>query len=165
MLFRSYAEYMSGDFRGSLGKSVALQSPYFQFGFSPDIHLVEILSRKALCDFGGAEKGIARFRDLYSRELVALEHILASRIRPENFYVELMDSAGLKQPMKHQRYLLQLPVMMENQRAMNQALNEFDSLDKLGVKQTIIERPKSWDELLDASRQRWHSHADRKSTR
>lgn len=156
---QTFAEYISGEYQDSLGKAVALQSPYFAYGFTPDIHLVEILSRKAMCDFGGAEASVQRFAERYGRELAALEATLSRKGAPASYYEELVSYHGLEQPMRFQRYMLQLPSVMENQKTMNQALGDLQKLDNLGVKQKIIERPIGWDKFAGEMRDRWGNRA------
>lgn len=156
---QTFAEYLSGDYQDSLGKAVALQSPYFTYGFAPDVHLVEILSRKAMCDFGGAEAGVARFVEKYGRELAAIEALLAQGRAAGEFYEELVGYHAIEQPLRYQRYLLQLPAVMENQKAMNHALADLEKLDRLGIKQKIIERPDGWDSFSLAMRQKWAARA------
>lgn len=160
MAEQTYAEYLSGEFQESLGKAVALQSPYFAYGFSPDIHLVEILSRKALCDFGGAEASVRRFADHYGKELAAIESTLAAEGKaPAAYYENLVGYSDLEQPMRFQRYLLQLPAVMENQKAMNHALGDLEKLDKLGHKQRMVTRPEGWDKFATAMRDGWKGRA------
>ncbi|MGZ3738826.1 MAG: hypothetical protein ACXVB9_05605, partial [Bdellovibrionota bacterium] len=156
---QTYAEYVNGAYQDSLGKTVALQTPYFQYGFAPDIHLVEIMTRKAMCDFGGAEAALKRFGDRYVRELNALEDTIAHRSSPASYYEELVGYANVEQPYRYQRYLLQLPSVMENQKTMNQALGELKKLDELGVHQKSLERPEGWDEFTASLRQRWNNRA------
>ena len=156
---QTYAEYMSGAYQDSLGKTVALQTPYFQYGFSPDVHLVEIMTRKAMCDFGGAEEGVKRFNDRYVRELAALDDLVAHKKDAKAYYEELVGYADVEQPYRYQRYLLQLTSVMENQKTMNQALGELHHLDDLGVHQKSIERPAGWDKFAAGLRARWGQRA------
>jgi|GEM_PF-5762224 len=156
---QTFAEYLSGEYQESLGKSVALQSPYFAYGFTPDIHLVEIMSRKAMCDFGGAEAGVQRFAERYGRELEALESTLSRNKSSDAYYEELVSYNDLEQPMRFQRFMLQLPPVMENQKTMNRALGDLQKIDRLGVKQKIIERPDGWDKFAGAMRDRWGNRA------
>jgi len=157
---QTFAEYISGEYQESLGKSVALQSPYFAYGFVPDVHLVEILSRKAMCDFGGAEAGVKRFAERYGRELASIEETLARKKSTSEYYEELVGYHELEQPLRFQRYMLQLPHVMENQKTMNAALGDLTKLDNLGVKQKIIERPPGWDRFASVMRERWSSRAN-----
>jgi hypothetical protein len=152
---QTYAEYMSGAYADSLGKTVALQTPYFQYGFSPDVHLVEIMTRKAMCDFGGAEAGVKRFGERYIRELNALDALVAQKPDAKKFYEELVSYLNAEQPYRYQRYLLQLTSVMENQKTMNQAVDELHQLDELGVHQKSIERPAGWDKFAASLHDRW----------
>lgn len=156
---QTYAEYMSGAYQDSLGKTVALQTPYFQYGFAPDVHLVEIMTRKAMCDFGGAEAGVKRFGERYARELNALDDLLKNKPEAAAYYQELMGYANAAEPYRFQRYLLQITSVMENQKTMNQALEELHKLDELGMHQKSIERPDGWDKFAAALRDRWSKRA------
>lgn len=161
MAEQTYAEYMNGEYHESLGKAVALQSPYFAYGFSPDIHLVEILSRKAICDFGGAEASVKRFGETYGRELAGIEAALTSGAQaPAAYYESLVGYSDLEKPMRFQRYLLQLPAVMENQKAMNQALVDLEKIDRLGERQRIIQqRPEGWESFASSMRGSWTGRA------
>lgn len=162
MAEQTYAEYMSGEYQESLGKAVALQSPYFVYGFSPDIHLVEILSRKALCDFGGAEATVRRFGEVYGAELASIEATLSSSAQnPAAYYETLVGYGDLEKPMRFQRYLVQLPAVMENQKAMNHALTDLEKLDRLGRNQQRIvnQRPEGFDRFATAMRSHWAARA------
>jgi hypothetical protein len=156
---QSYAEYANGEYQEALGKTVAMETPSFQYGFAPDVHLVEIMSRKALCDFGGAEDGVKRFNDRYAPELAALDHILARKLEAAEFYEELVNAAEAEKPMRYQRFLLQLSNVMENQKTMNAALSELEKLDQLGTHQKSLERPENWDGFTAAMRARWTARA------
>jgi hypothetical protein len=157
---QTYAEYMTGNFQDSLGKTVGLQSPYFQYGFAPDVHLVEILSRKALCDFGGAEQGVKRFTERYSGELAALESTIAQHKAPAAYYEDLIGYSAQEKPMRFQRYLLHNNAVMENQKAMNDALSGLQVLDDLGVRRhSGVDRPDGWDAFASAMRGRWDRRA------
>jgi len=156
---QTYAEYLSGEYQDSLGKSLGLQSPYFQYGFAPDIHLVEILSRQALCDFGGAEAGVQRFNERYARELNAIEATLAKKSAPAAYYEELVSYHELEQPMRYQRFLLQLAPVMANQKTMNQALVDLQKIDTLGIRHPLPERPEGWDGFATSMHDRWGTRA------
>jgi hypothetical protein len=156
---QTFAEFLSGEHQESLGKAVALQSPYFAYGFVPDIHLVEILSRKAMCDFGGAEAGARRFAERYGKELAAIESVLTRKVSAADYYEELVSYHELEQPLRFQRYMLQLPAVMENQKTMNRALVDLQKIDSLGRKREIIERPAGWDQFTSAMAQSWAGRA------
>lgn len=157
---QSYAEYRAGLPQESLGKAMGLQSPYFQYGFAPDIHIVEILSRKALCDFGGAEAGIQRFQERYGRELNALQQLLAKRTDPKAFYEELIAFHGKADPQRFERFLLNQAKVMENQKVMNAALTELDKIDQLGTRRHMqVARPAGWEEFAAAMRSGWATKA------
>lgn len=157
---QTYAEYMTGNYQDSLGKTMGLQSPYFQYGFAPDVHLVEILSRKAVCDFGGAEAGVKRFAERYSGELAALESLLSEKKAPAAFYEELIGYAALEKPMRFQRYLLHNNAVMENQKTMNEALAGLQTIDDLGLRHhSGVTRPEGWDAFAQAMRSRWDRRA------
>ncbi len=158
---QTYAEYMSGNFQDSLGKTIAMESPYFRYGFAPDVHLVEILSRKALCDFGGAEAGVQRLADRYRRELAALENTLAIQQHRTAlaYYDELVSYHALEQPLRYQRFLLQLSPVMENQKTMNQALGDLKNIADLGIRHKLPERPAGWDAFAASMQERWGSRA------
>jgi hypothetical protein len=157
---QTYAEYMTGNFQDSLGKTMGLESPYFQYGFAPDVHLVEILSRKALCDFGGAEAGVKRFVERYSSELAAIEQMLAAHKAPAAFYEDLIGYAAVEKPMRYQRYLLHNNAVMENQKTMNNALAGLQTLDDLGLRRHMgVDRPEGWDAFATAMRSRWDQRA------
>ncbi len=160
MAEQTYAEYLNGEFQESLGKAVALQSPYFVHGFSPDIQLVEILSRKALCDFGGAEASVKKFTETYGKELSELEaSVAAAGKSSEAYYEKLISFYDLENPMRHQRFLLQVPAVMENQKTMNQALGDLEKIDQLGLRQRMIERPEGWDTFTKEMRASWTARA------
>ncbi|HEY8279635.1 MAG TPA: hypothetical protein VIH99_08430 [Bdellovibrionota bacterium] len=154
---QTYAEYLNGEYPSSLGKAVALQSPYFQHGFAPDLNFVEILSRKAMCDFGGAESAVRRFADSYASELHALDSLAGQQ--GASYYEELVSYYDLEQPMRHQRYLLQLTGVRENQKTMNQALEDLAKVDKVGVRQKHVERPEGWDSFASSMHDRWSQRA------
>jgi hypothetical protein len=152
---QSYAELRSGLPQDSLGKSMGLQSPYFQYGFAPDIHLVEILSRKALCDFGGAEAGIQRFSERYGREMQAINEVLNRAGNPREFYEELISFHAKPEPMRFQRFLLRLAAVMENQKVLNQAGLELEKVSALGEKKYTQKRPAGWDQFVAAMQKSW----------
>jgi hypothetical protein len=152
---QSYAELRSGLPQDSLGKSLGLQSPYFQYGFAPDIHLVEILSRKALCDFGGAEAGIQRFSERYGREMQAINEVLNRASNPQAFYEELISFHAKPEPMRFQRFLLRLAAVMENQKVLNQAGLELDKVSALGEKKYTQKRPAGWDQFVAGMQKSW----------
>lgn len=158
---QTYAEYLAGEYQDSLGKAVALESPSFQYGFSPDVHLVEILSRKAICDFGGAEAGVKLFIERYQPELAALDALLARKPAAGDFYAELVSYVDEKEPKRFERYLLQLAPVMENQKTMNQALADFKKVDTYGQSEeepgTI--RPAGLNAFAQSMRNRWGQHA------
>jgi tetratricopeptide (TPR) repeat protein len=156
---QAYAEYRSGLFQESLGKAVGLQSPYFQYGFAPDIHMVEIVSRKAMCDFGGAEAGIRRFEERYTRELAAIQSVLGKKTNTQAFYEELISYHGKVEPMRFQRFLLRLASVMENQKVLNDARSELDKVGELGLRRHTVERPKGWDEFVVAMNSSWSGKA------
>jgi hypothetical protein len=156
---QSYAEYKNGLYHDSLGKSVGLQSPYFQFGFAPDIHLVEILSRKALCDFGGAEAGVAKFHETYTKEAAALQDLLAKVPNTKDFYPELISYHGKTHPNKFERFLLRLPNVMENQKTMNSAKQEFEQLKLVGTKSYSAPRPSNWNNFTEKMSKEWSQRA------
>lgn len=156
---QTYSEYLAGEYQESIGKAVALQSPYFQYGFSPDVSLVEILARKSMCDFGGAEEGVKRFNDRYGRELAALEANLQQQRSPVAYYDELVNYVNLEKPMRYQRFLLQLPAVMENQKTLNQALGDLKKIDNLGKKNRLPSRPAGWDAFSASMQARWGARA------
>lgn len=152
---QSYAEYRAGLYQESLGKAMGLQSPYFQYGFAPDIHLIEVLSRKSMCDFGGAESGLHRFVDRYGRELAGLQSALTAKANPKAFYEELISYHGKQEPMRFQRFLLRLAPVMENQKVLTGALQEFEKAGQVGVKKYAAPRPAGWDRFLAAMQSSW----------
>jgi hypothetical protein len=156
---QTYAEYVNGEYQDALGKAVALETPTFQYGFAPDVHLVEIMTRKAMCDFGGAEAGVQRFQQRYGAELRALDEVLQRRPDTSRYYEELVTAAEAENPHRYQRYLLQLPAVMENQKTLNHALTELAKLDALGMKQKTLERPEGWETFTSAMRARWTARA------
>ena len=159
MTEQAYAEFLTGHHAESLGKAVGVESAYFQYGYAPDIHLVETLSRKANCDFGGAEKALHRLADRYVPELQGLEALRARQPSPHAFYAELISYHGLQNPYRYQRYLLQLPVVMENQKLLNQAEEELDTVANLGIRQKFKDRPPGWEKFATAMRQVWEVRA------
>lgn len=156
---QSYAEYRAGLHQDSLGKAMGLQSPYFQYGFAPDIHLVEILSRKALCDFGGAEAGIQRFSSRYEQEMTAINDLLSKKVDPRAFYDELISYHGKTEPMRFQRFLLRLASVMENQKVLNEASSELDVIAAVGTKKYTQPRPLRWDDFVAAMKKSWSGKA------
>jgi hypothetical protein len=156
---QAYAEYRAGLFQESLGKAVGLQSPYFQYGFAPDVHMVEIVSRKAMCDFGGAEDGIRRFEERYGRELSAIQSILAKKADTQAFYNELISYHEKVEPMRFQRFLLRLATVMENQKVLNEARTELEKVGQLGVERHTVERPLGWNEFVQAMNASWSGKA------
>ena len=66
--------------------------------------------------------------------------------------------------MRFQRYLLQLPAVMENQKAMNHALGDLDKVDKLGHKQRMVTRPDGWDKFASSMRDGWKARAQQLRT-
>lgn len=152
---QSYAELRTGLHQDSLGKSMGLQSPYFQHGFAPDIHLIEILSRKSMCDFGGAEAGIQRFNERYVPEVMALNELLAKKANPQAFYEELISYHGKTEPLRFQRFLLRLAAVMDNQKVLNSATTELEKVSSLGKEKYTQERPPRWDEFVAAMKKNW----------
>lgn len=152
---QAYAEYRAGRHQESLGKTLGLQSPYFQYGFAPDIHMIEVLNRKRMCDFGGAEVGLQRFSERYLRELAALDELLSRKPKPVAFYGELISYHGSESPYRYQRYLLHLPTVMENQKLLNSAEQETLALERLGQKKYGPVRPAGWDNFLAALKRNW----------
>lgn len=157
---QSYAELKAGLYQESLGKAVGLQSPYFQYGFSPDIHLIEVLSRKSMCDFGGAEEGLHRFVNRYGAELAGLQSTLANRANPKAFYDELIAYHAKAEPMRFQRYLLRLAPVMENQKVLNGARTELTKVGQVGIKKYTPDRPAGWDKFLAAMEKSWNRRGD-----
>jgi len=157
---QSYAEMKAGLYQESLGKAVGLQSPYFQYGFSPDVHLIEVMSRKSMCDFGGAEAGLQRFVERYGREYTGLQSTLASRGNPKAFYEELIAFHANPEPLRYQRYLLRLAPVMENQKVLNGAQAELAKAAQVGVKKHTPDRPAGWDRFLAAMEKSWKQRGD-----
>jgi hypothetical protein len=143
----------------SLGKAVGLESPYFQLGFAPDVYLIEILSRKALCDFGGAEGAIQRFKGSYGRELASLQQVTAEKPKPSDYYGRLISYYDEKDPLRFQRFLLHLPAVMENQQVLNEASDELDKVDNLGRRKYTVERPAGWDQFAASMKAEWNTKA------
>lgn len=160
MAEQSYVEFLTGNHPAALGKAIGAESKFFQYGFSPDVHLVETLSRKANCDFGGAEAALRRFADRYIPELAALDQLTRSKREAVAYYNELISYHSAKEPMRYQRYLLRLPVVMENQKLMNQAERDLEKIDQLGVKRAIIERPAGWDKFAATMRSNWDKRVE-----
>lgn len=161
MTEQAYAEYRAGRHQESLGKTLGLQSPYFQYGFAPDIHLIEVLNRKRMCDFGGAELGLRRFSERYMRELAALDELLARKPKAVDFYSELISYFGAEAPFRYQRYLLHLPAVMENQKLLNAAEEEIAKLESLGSRKYGPVRPENWDSFVTALRSNWAERSRR----
>lgn len=159
MAEQSYAEYRAGRHQESLGKALGLQSPYFQFGFAPDIHVIEVLNRKQLCDFGGADEGLQRFAERYGRELGELDRLLARKPKPLEFYSELISYHDNETPYRFQRYMLHLSSVMENQKLLNKAESEISMLEKVGTRKYEIARPEGWTGFLVSMRKSWDKHA------
>jgi hypothetical protein len=155
MAEQAYAEYRAGHHQVSLGKSLGLQSPYFQYGFAPDIHIIEVLNRKQLCDFGGADLGIQRFAERYGRELAALDGLLARKPNAAEFYRELISYHGYETPYRHQRYLLHLSTVMENQKLLNYGEQELQRLHLVGTKKHERARPENWGIFLEELSKNW----------
>lgn len=158
---QTYAEYKMGMNQESLGKVLGLQSPYFQYGFAPDIHVVEVLNRKAMCDFGGAEQGLARFSQRYVRELTALSEVISRHVAPKNFYDEVISYHAEEKPLRFQRNLLHLPAVMENQKTMNGAEKEIKKIAHIGLNRYPENRPKGWEKFVSAVRQNWDNRANK----
>ncbi|MBD4230015.1 hypothetical protein GUH40_15285, partial [Xanthomonas citri pv. citri] len=91
----------------------------------------------------------------YGRELAEIEDTLRHREDTAGYYEELVSYADAEQPFRYQRYLVQLPVVLENQKTLNQALLELKKLDELGMHQKTLERPEGWDAFTTAMRTRW----------
>lgn len=155
---QAYAELKTGNQQEGLGKAVALQSPYFRFGFAPDVHLVEVVARKSMCDFGGAEAGLQRFQSIYAPELAALQQ-LSTRENVDSFYEELVSYHGLAEPRRYQRYLLHVPAVMENQKMMNGALGDLEKADLVGRVRKSQERPAGWENFLGDMKSNWQKYA------
>lgn len=153
---QSYVEFLTGNHPEALGKAIGVESKFFQYGFSPDIHLVETLSRKANCDFGGAEAALQRFADRYAPEFGALDALLREKKDPAAYYEELIAYHEQKTAtMRHQRYLLRLPVVMENQKLLNQAERDLHKIEMLGIERRIPGRPEGWDAFAQSMRAGW----------
>lgn len=159
MAEQAYAEYRAGRHQESLGKALGLQSPYFQYGFAPDIHLIEVLNRKMLCDFGGADQGLLRFSERYGRELAALDELLTRKPKPEEFYAELISFHGREAPYRYQRYLLHLTSVMENQKLLNAAEGEIALLGKVGTRKYEPTKPNGWENFVSSLRTSWDKRA------
>lgn len=157
---QAYAEWKNGLYHDSLGKSVGLQSPYFRFGFAPDIHLVEILSRKAICDFGGAEQGVEKFFEIYRKEAGAIQDLLSKAPDTKQFYEELISYHGKTEPNRFERYLLRLPEVMDNQKTMNKAKSEFEKVAQVGTKEYSAPLPENWPAFQQAMRTDWGQRAN-----
>jgi hypothetical protein len=157
---QSYAELKNGLYHDSLGKAVGLQSPYFKYGFAPDIHLVEVLSRKAICDFGGAEASVEKFFAAYNKEAAAIQSLLAKAPVTKEFYEELISYHGKAEPNRFERYMLRLPEVMENQKTMNQAQREFEKIGQVGTKSYSAPRPANWEKFEQAMKSDWKVRAN-----
>jgi hypothetical protein len=103
--------------------------------------------------FRGAEVGIQRFFESYRPELAALDRLRKSE--PGQFYDELISYHGKDQPLKHQRYLLRIAAVMENQKSMNSAQAELLQVDELGLLKYTHPRPQGWEEFSIDMRASW----------
>ncbi|MCO5144231.1 MAG: hypothetical protein M9962_14170 [Oligoflexia bacterium] len=158
---QAYVEHKLGMYADSLGKSVGLQSPYFKFGFAPDIHIVEILGRKATCDFGGAEAGVKRLRDRYVPELIAMESLLEKKEKPLEFYKTIIQAYKSDSPKKFERYLLNASYTMENQKLFNRSEKELESIETYGTKRSQQqERPENWEAFALDQRTKWEKRSE-----
>ncbi len=153
MLETAFAEYRAGDASGSLGKTVALESPYFQYGFAPDAFLLEALSRKALCDFGGAETAFQRFHLIYDEELAELRSYLSKK---RNLYGSLIEAYYSPEPKRFERYLLHLPVVARRQAFIYSVNQETKTLAKIGQKKFDPQIPEGWPKFI-ATVQSFHA--------
>ena len=151
ILETAFAEYQISDFAGSLGKAIALQSPYFAYGFTPDSFPLEILSRKALCDFGGAQNSLEKFFLAYSPELQGLHNLLKiSTLRKASIYEKIISFYQEESPLKYQRYLLHLPAIARRQAYIYSVTNEAKRLANIGTGKYDPKTPSDWPEFIQA---------------
>lgn len=150
---QSYAEFKSGKVAESLGKAVGLQSPYFKFGFVPDIHFIEIMGRQANCDFGGAEVAIQKFRNTYGAEKAAIDQKLSEK--GLGLYEQIIAAHSSENPRKFERYLLQLSTVMENQKTIFGAKEELQKIRDVGKMKYTAPRPTNWDQFVASTSGRW----------
>jgi hypothetical protein len=154
---QAYVEFRVGYHGQSLGKAVGLQSPYFRHGYSPEVHVVEILNRKALCDFGGAEVGAKRFRSTYGIEAEGLR-ALSAATNPLETYENLIARHASTTPYKFERYLLSNPVISDRQKLLNRGVADFSKLERTGLKSYSV-RPAAWDDFLLTMKVQWSAFA------
>ena len=155
----AYADYTQKRYQESLGKSLGLQTPYFQYGFSPDVHFVEILNRRALCDFGGAEQGMLRLKDRYQPELTALIELENRNPNHLDYYRELIAYKSALAPFRFQRALLKTPIVLDNQKTINQGEKEISLLKTWASVPHRAHLPESWPAFLQFAQENWNDYS------
>lgn len=153
---QAYVEMKQGNVSASLGKSVGAQSKFFEYGFAPDAHLIEIESRKTICDFGGAEKSLRYFYQNYKPELDALNQILDKETDPRILYETLMSKSADMQPYRYQRFLLHTPNMISTQNTLVELRGDLNALNKKSEGK-YFEIPQSeWTEMMNSMNRHWN---------
>ncbi|NUM89635.1 MAG: hypothetical protein HUU37_10555 [Bdellovibrionales bacterium] len=151
----SWAEFRAGEFQGSLGKAIALQSPYFRFGWAPEAYVLETLGRKNLCDFGGAQKTLLRFQEDYGPELAFVQSIAAGK--RGDLYDEVLRSFHAAAPRRFERYLLSLPETISAQEFISGLGRELRELRSIPEQRYAPAVPDDWDAFLLAERSHFES--------
>lgn len=148
LLETSWAEFKSGEIQGSLGKAVALQSPYFRYGWAPEAFVLETLGRKSLCDFGGAQAALRRFQEEYSGELEFARYIAQTKKSNGTLYSEILSSFQSNEPRRIERLLLSLPETIAGQEFILGAGKELSLLRSLTSEKHAPPIPQDWDQFL-----------------
>ena len=130
----AWLEFENGEYRYSLGKSIGLQSKFFYHAFLPEIYILEAYSRKSMCDFGGAEETLMRFKQDYTREISQMRDLVRQKKRNKKFsmYGELkraFRNQDTERIRRYERYLLQVPTINNLQSQLHSMQSEVEMLD------------------------------------
>ncbi len=147
---KAYAQYRSGLYQESLGKSIGMESDYFRFAFAPEAFMLEVLSRKALCDFGGAKVALQNLVNIYGPEQAAIAQWIQSPADPESRYTMLISSHEKAKPFRFERFLLAKPDIVALQSNINARAKEWRDLKFLGTRKYMQPVPGNWQKFLSA---------------
>lgn len=145
----AFIESRLGLWRQSLGKSLSLQSDFFRYGFAPEAYLLEANSRKSLCDYGGAEQALKKFRSVYNPEAMQLNAFTKNFHDDKDRYEGLLEIGLPTQAPRFARYLLQLPEVQQAQAFVHEWWTESQQLAKFPKPPyEHVQNPEVWREFV-----------------
>lgn len=126
----AWLEFENQQYDFSLGKSIGLQSKFFSHAFIPEVYVLEAYSRKSMCDFGGAETTINKFKQDYTHEIRDLRNLLRRKKRNKKFsmYAEIKNAFRKEKNQRmrrYERYLLQAPGIASRQKELFEIQQEY----------------------------------------